>query len=133
MSIKNIIKNIIKMYFSKNAVLFGGTGLLNALVMSLFLSLLGLYIEHFIALIIIIQLSIITDFLLKNYIVFKNVKATGKKIHFEWISLVGVAIQDLMAWLLSGRIEYILLYLLTVLVAFILKYYLVRLIIWTKL
>ena len=133
MSIKNIIKNIIKMYFSKNAVLFGGTGLLNALVMSLFLSFLGLYIEHFIALIIIIQLSIITDFLLKNYIVFRNVKATGKKIHFEWISLVGVAIQDLMAWLLSGRIEYILLYLLTVLVAFILKYYLVRLIIWTKL
>ncbi len=125
-------KDLLKMYLSKRAVMFGLTGLINSLTMIPILAGLAVFMPHLYAMLIVIQLSIFTDYLWKNYLVFRGVKATRSKLHFEWTALTGVLIQDLTVWALSGRIEYIVLYLLSVFFGFLVRYGLTRLVIWTE-
>lgn len=126
------LNELVKMYLSRRAVVFGATGLVNSLTMVPLLAGFAIIMPHLYATWIVVQLSIFTDYIWKNYLVFRGVKATRSKWHFEWTALTGVLVQDVVVWALAGRMEYLLLYLFSVFLGFIARYGLTKTVIWSE-
>ncbi len=113
----------------KEFLLFGVTGLINSTIwLLLFYHI--IIMDNFLGQFIAFQVGLPSDYLLKRYIVFRYIPLNNP-IHFEWISLVGLAISDLSIFPLSFITHYIAYYI-SLLIGMLAKFVLSKKVLWKK-
>ena len=97
--------NLIKKSLFKEFILFGLTGLINSTLWLILFYHIILY-DNFLGQFLAFQIGLPTDYLLKRYIVFRF-NPQNHPVHFEWISLVGLAVTDISIFPLAFLPHYI--------------------------